>query len=185
MTKPFLIAALLFAPLAAQADSLKEDMSRKGIYYQSAGYNFDGSVTFVWPRLSYNGKNAYLYSSEANRKAFCNLLNKEFAEDAEYWDIDSDTALHLKITGNGKSQVSGSGSTYRSYLIHRITCSEKTSHAPVAANMEALLKRLREVNGVDVRSDGSVVIDTRIAKRVVIQGDGRMLVQGNQALSAQ
>jgi hypothetical protein len=187
--KALLILSLL-SPLTALAD-LQADITSKGIYSDRAVENTDGSITILYPRLLRNGQFAPLhlkrfdsdYSSQEEREftqkrnndvanAVCSLagLGKSISHDSTRHSGINSTAVSLRLTADGKADIWTEVSS--GYVFSKVECGPKASAASNNAAMEEALRILREVNGIDLRPDGSVVIDSRIAKKITIKGEG-------------
>lgn len=164
---------------AERLAALEAKLTQKGVHTQARYVNFDGSFTIELPKLSYDGWLQMI--SFSSREELCRYLDADLVGADEKPAVELRNVLRLKFNGLNIHATPDSG---WGDAVYKITCRE--SQGPkLAATMEELLKTLKDVNGIEVRDDGSVVIDTKIAKRIQLTGDGHMVVHASGAGATQ
>jgi hypothetical protein len=176
-----LLSTLL--PLGASAIT-KQELMDQGIATESITKNIDGSITFVAPMIVYGG-NPYWIAKGSNPDSFCKLTQqgKSVAFELGFKGLPI-RIIFLGEDADGNAHIKSSELSNRNHFYRIITC-KKLEPKPLAAGMEDLLKQLREINGVELRPDGSVVIDSRLVKKLVVVGNDEITIKHERAEDAQ
>lgn len=173
----FALALISAVPFARAEEpkfisDMRAEFAKKGVIYFAATPNSDGSITISNPNLTAGGKHHQLAKHPDNHAAFCSMINMDPVGTLTYDSlVGSQRAVLITKNALSETEIKIQTKTEFPEYIKYVSCRPKPSPESAAALAQEILKKLREVNGVDIKPDGSVVIDKRIAKNVTVIGE--------------